>query len=168
MPDLTPGKGADVTVTSNIREVMARLKEFDPALARETRKRLRRSGDEAIAKMRGILAEPPPGGGGGVSRGSREQAASALAVRVMTGKRQQGVRITGSREAFAKAYNKRSWRHPVYGNRDVWADQEGRPYFGSVVAQEAPAMREEITEALQDALDVVASHARVFGSGGGT
>ena len=168
MPDLTPGEGADIVVTSNIREVMARLKEFDPALARETRRRLRRSGDEAIARMRGVLAQPPPGGGRGESTGARDQAASALTVRVMTGKRQQGVRIVGSREPFAKSYNKRSWRHPVYGNREVWAEQEGRPYFGSVVAQEAPAMREEIAEALQDALDVVASHARVFGTGGGT
>ncbi len=162
MPDVTPGEGVEITVTSNLREVLAGLKEVEPALARTTRRSLRRSGDEATAEMRGILAQPPPGGtaraayeGGFTSRGSRDQASAALRTQVQTSKRREGVRIVGSREPFAKSYNKRSWRHPVFGNTDVWVEQEGRPYFGSVVAKHAPAMRDAIERALVEALEQV-------------
>lgn len=56
-----PGAGADFQITSNIREVLADLREFDRALATETRRRLRQAADGAIEEMRRVLAEPSPG-----------------------------------------------------------------------------------------------------------
>lgn len=51
----------DVHVETNIRQVMQDLKEFDPKLATAIRRRLRQTGDQAIAEMKQILAEPSPG-----------------------------------------------------------------------------------------------------------
>lgn len=56
-----PGAGADFRVESNIREVLADLREFDRKLATATRRRLRQAGDDAIEEMRQVLAEPSPG-----------------------------------------------------------------------------------------------------------
>jgi hypothetical protein len=152
-----PGAGGDFEVRSNIRQVLADLKEFDPKLATATRRRLRASGDEAIAEMRGVLGEAPPGGGAR-SRGSRDAAAGALKTRVVAGRSRQTIRITGSGDPFAKGYNKaRGWRHPVFG-REPWVQQQGRPYFGSVVVGHGPRMREAIDEALGEAIDAIATN----------
>ena len=51
----------DVQVETNLRQVLADLKEFDPKLATAVRRKLRQSGDEAIAEMRAVLAQPSPG-----------------------------------------------------------------------------------------------------------
>ena len=51
----------DVGVESNLRTILADLKEFDPKLATAVRRKLRQSGDDAIAEMRAVLAEPSPG-----------------------------------------------------------------------------------------------------------
>lgn len=174
MPTGARDPAASFTVTSNLRDVLADLKKFEPKLATATRRRLRRSGDDAIAEMRGILAQPPPGGsqgalraayeGGGsaaVSRGSRRETAAGLKTRVLTGKRVQTVRIVGRGDPFSRSYNMASFRHPVYGNTDVWVDQSGRPYFGVVIGKRRDAIQKEIEAAVQEAIDVLA------GKGGG-
>lgn len=51
----------DVHVETNLRQVLGDLKEIDPRLATAVRRKLRQSGDEAIAEMRQVLAEPSPG-----------------------------------------------------------------------------------------------------------
>lgn len=51
----------DVQVDSNLRVILQDLRLFDPKLATMVRRKLRQSGDEAIAEMRQILAEPSPG-----------------------------------------------------------------------------------------------------------
>ena len=51
----------DVQIESNLRTILADLKEFDPKLATAVRRKLRQSGDDAIAEMRAVLAEPSPG-----------------------------------------------------------------------------------------------------------
>lgn len=35
--------------------------------------------------------------------------------------------------------DKAPWRHPVYGNREVWVTQEAHPYFWDAVSQWGPA-----------------------------
>ncbi|KQR91287.1 MAG: hypothetical protein J0I33_00125 [Microbacterium ginsengisoli] len=46
----------------DVRAKFDRIKEFSPALARNTRRDLRRSGDEIIAEQRAILSGPLPRG----------------------------------------------------------------------------------------------------------
>ena len=47
--------------TTNLREVVAAVKDFSPALARQLRKQLRAVGDDIIADQRSILNGPLPG-----------------------------------------------------------------------------------------------------------
>lgn len=59
---MAPGGGPEFELdTSNVRDVVAAVKEFSPALARRLRKDLRSTGDEIIAGQKAILAGPLPG-----------------------------------------------------------------------------------------------------------
>lgn len=44
------------------------------------------------------------------------------------------------------------WRHPVFGNRDVWVPQVGHPYFRTTVTKN----REQVTSAVVSAMTVAA------------
>lgn len=175
------GQNESFTVTSNLREVLADLKEFDPALARSTRRALRRSGDDAINDMRAILDQPPPGVVTGVTKKRRKVVAvhtraatrrstgrsrafvkKNLKTRVVAGKRRQGIHIRGDGSPFSRSYNLKRWRHPIRFNPDVttadqvpWVEQAGRPYFGKPIANRAGDMRKNIEQALTEALQKV-------------
>lgn len=45
--------------------------------------------------------------------------------------------------------SEKGWRHPVFGNRDNWVAQKGRPYFASTIKKKAPAFRRAIVEAME-------------------
>lgn len=43
----------------------------------------------------------------------------------------------------------KGWRHPVFGDRDVWVSQKGRPYFAVTIKKKAPAFRQAIVGAME-------------------
>lgn len=43
----------------------------------------------------------------------------------------------------------KGWRHPVFGDRDVWVAQKGRPYFAATIRKKAPAFRRAIVDAME-------------------
>lgn len=45
--------------------------------------------------------------------------------------------------------SERGWRHMVFGNRDVWVAQKGRPYFAVTIKKRAPAFRRAILTAME-------------------
>lgn len=56
------GASPEITLdTRNLTEVLAAVKEFSPALARQLRKRLRGTGEHIIADQRAVLDGPLPG-----------------------------------------------------------------------------------------------------------
>jgi hypothetical protein len=171
---------------------LADLKEFDPKLARETRKKLRESGDDVIAEMRGVLGGPSPGvvtrrivertrrpdGSGAlrfrltgvetaaasrsVSRGARARTAAGLKTRVVAGTTRQSIRLTGLGDPFARSYNLMSWRHPVF-RTGTWVEQGGRPYFGTVVLRRSKEISNNVDAALTSAINqVTATRAQIM------
>lgn len=128
------------------------LDRFEPALARALKRNIREVGKEAAEAVREKVQEPSPSGNGGESVGSRQAIARATRVSVTFGSRTAGVRVrTGDvRGGFSKAYNMKSFRHPVFGRRDTWAGQQGRPYFGAAINK---TMREELVQKVGAALD---------------
>lgn len=44
----------------------------------------------------------------------------------------------------------KGWRHPVFGNREHWVHQQGKPYFASTISKRAPAFRQSILDAMED------------------
>ena len=45
---------------------------------------------------------------------------------------------------------RRGWRHPVYGNRDVWVTQRGRPWFHPTLQKHAASFRRAIENVMDD------------------
>jgi hypothetical protein len=141
----------------------AQCKAYDKALYTAVRKRIRNAGDIAKDRVKAALAESPPSGGGS-SVGSRAALSAATKTSLSFAAKTAGVKITTSgsglgagHAGFEKAYNKASFRHPVYGSRNAWASQEGRPYFGVVIEA---ALNKEILDEIQSAIDDAAD---VFG-----
>jgi hypothetical protein len=140
------------------RRLMRDVKEFDPAMSRALRKRLRLAGESAVREVRSTIKEDTPEGTPFKPGGVRDGLAAGTKVSILAGKRMAGVRITttGARltaahKAMVKAYNRQSFRHPVGGNRDVWVSQEGRPYFGSILRDKRAEMQLAIHEAVSEA-----------------
>lgn len=105
---MDPG-ALDVQVETNLRAILADLREFDPRLATSVRRRLRQSGDEAIAEMREILAQPSPG----VVTRTR----TAVTTQRMDGTRgARRVRIVGVETAEAKGSQSRGARQEIAGS----------------------------------------------------
>ncbi len=124
---------------SNWNAEFARLRQFEPAVARSLRRNLREQGQETLGEIKSVLRLPPPNDqSGGV--GSRDQIAHQTKFEVNFTKRSAGIRFRttpGKLKGFTAAYNMKSFRHPVHGNRKQWVAQPGRPYFGSVITKDA-------------------------------
>lgn len=157
----SPGAGGSFRVEFSPEQLagfLRALKAFEPALATATRRNLRRAGDAAIADMKSTVASGPGSGSVGIKSGISK----GLKTAVATGKRRQGVRITGTaanlpegRKPMLRLYNKASFRHPVFGSRDSWVVQRGRPYFGSVIKRHEDDMVEAVMQALEDAYETM-------------
>ncbi|TFD80713.1 hypothetical protein E3T54_02940 [Cryobacterium sp. Sr8] len=136
------------------------LDSFDPSLAKALRKRIRNAGMVAADAVKSSLSKPSPAGGSSpMSSEVRAQLIAATRISVSFGKKAAGAKIvTGSNRLSAenkgllKAYNKKHFRHPLFGDKTRWVVQEGRPYFGSVIQQALDrALVNEIQAALRDA-----------------
>lgn len=132
------------------------LDKFDPAITRALRKRIRNAGDTAAEKVREELEKSSPAGGPDSGAG-RAALIAATKVSISFGKRSAGTRIVTSssklpaeHKGLLNVYNKTSVRHPVWGNKRVWVNQEGRPYFGKVIEK---ALNKEIVDEIRGALD---------------
>lgn len=143
---------------SQIAGFLRAVKGFDPALATATRRRLRQVGVETIEDMRRVIASGPGSGAQGIKAGISQ----GLKTAVRTGKRTQGVQMTATasnlrdaHKAMLRLYNKATFRHPVFGNRNVWVNQKARPYFGSVIKKHEDDMAEAVWQALEDAFDAM-------------
>lgn len=102
----------DVEVESNLRAILADLREFDPKLATLTRRKLRQSGDEAIAEMKQILDEPSPG----IVTGTQTAVTS---VRADGSRGPRRVRVVGVTTAAAASSRSRGARQAVASGLQV-------------------------------------------------
>lgn len=74
----------------------------------------------------------------GRSTGMRAAISAGLRTRVVATPKRQSIEIktTGPKvDGYNKAkfWNKRRFRHPVFGNKGRWVDQQGKPYFRAPV-----------------------------------
>ena len=137
-------------------QVRQDLLKFDPALYRSLRKTLRDVGQIGVDGVREMLAMGSPDGGpdegtnrAALAAGTRAAVSFAKrggSVRIVT----SGSKLSAEHRALLAAYNTRSWRHPVFGNRDNWDDQAGRPYFYGPIRK---AGKKEMAEGIQAAVN---------------
>ncbi len=145
----------------------ARLKveadKFDRAIIRSLRKRIKDIGKDAVeAVQKSVLSGPGEG-----AAGSRAGIAAGTRLSVSFSARSAGAKITttnaqvdADHKGIVAAYNQPNFRHPVFGNRNVWAVQTGKPYFGASIEPIVDKRTErEMKAAIDDAV-------RAFGGRG--
>lgn len=123
-------------IARELREV-GNGREIRKRLTREIRREL---APAVLAVRREIAAIPTKGEG---SSGLRQRMARATRLQVRTAGRDAGatIRVDGRKmpdgqrrlPSYMEGKAKKPWRHPVYGNRAVWAVQPAHPYFFRVV-----------------------------------
>lgn len=57
----------------------------------------------------------------------------------------------------------RGFRHPVYGNRDVWVQQRGGSWFKEPIAEEGDMIERRLTNVLEQMADNIANAGRATG-----
>ena len=135
---------ADIQVRTSrdLRRIAGELRRMDDKrLKAEFRKELRAAAKPMVPAVRQAIQQIPskqPARPDGL----RSLMSKAVKLEVKTTGRQAGVRIRvdGRRmPAHMRALQsymegtKKPWRHPVFGNREVWVKQDPRPYFYKTV-----------------------------------
>ncbi|MEV3980804.1 hypothetical protein [Nonomuraea sp. NPDC049758] len=90
--------------------------------------------------------------------GLRDTVARSLRLTVKTGSKSARVRIEvdsakipeGMRTLPRHLDSEKGWRHPLFGDREHWYSQRGRPWFASTIRRHLPALREHILKAMDD------------------
>lgn len=149
-----------------IRRTAERLRQIDKRLPTRLRKELRKAAQPAIqaakAEARSI---PSRGVQGGTSRHPhkrnqlRRKLARGVRAQASTGgRRGAGLRIVTVMPTAAEALLPRGldtpdkgFRHPVFGNREVWVRQDGHSWFRQPIWRQGPAVRVRVVRVLDEA-----------------
>lgn len=141
----------------DFRKVLLATKEFEPALYKALRARLRTIGRDLIGDMQGELGSGelsgPIAGGlkASISKGNVNAKGAGLRIRATSKLLPDGKKV------MLKAYNRPAFRHPVFGDTNVWIQQPGRPYFGSVITARRQQVADDVRLALAEAIrDMIA------------
>jgi hypothetical protein len=127
----------------------------NPEVTRRFRRELREAARPLVPQVRASIQAIPSRTGNG---SLRAEMAKATRIEVRTAARDANVSIrvdgrkmpTGRRslQAYMEG-TKKPWRHPVFGNREVWVRQEPKPYFFRVVEPSAgPRSRAAVNRVL--------------------
>ena len=138
------------------RQVLADAKRFDRELSKSLRRELRAAAKPmAQAAKDAALALPSKGTG---STGLRRSLARSVTVQVSNSRRRAGVfivakasKMPAGQRTMPRAVRKGTWRHPVFGNRQVWVTQQGGDWFDGPISAKAPAAERAVKKALDDA-----------------
>jgi hypothetical protein len=93
--------------------------------------------------------------------GLRRVIAASIQTKISYSGSRQGVRIRvdsarlgNAARNLPKNIDEGKWRHPVYGNRDVWVTQTGKPgWFTATAQRHGPAVHQQIQDAMNRALE---------------
>lgn len=126
----------------DFRDFAARARSVDKKVLTSLRREVKTLGSGMLEGSRKTLLMPPPNDSPEWSVGAREAISAGMRTQLSFGKSNAGVKFVASpsrldpeHKGFLAAYNQKSIRHPVFGNRSVFVQQQGRPYFGSVILQ---------------------------------
>lgn len=141
------------------RDLSRRLKAAGRGdLQRKLTKTIRKEGDPALRKtqsaFRGVSMTSDGSGSGGGSTGLRARVADATRISILG----TGIRIRVHPERVDPAYgrtlswgvNGQYWRHPVYGNREIWRGQRGQRVFYESILPFEPRWRAGIERAMDE------------------
>lgn len=113
----------------------------------------------------GEVARAQHAGSGKVQRkrshGLRATIARSIQVKITASGPRAGVRIRidGSKlpedqQKLPKALDSaKGWRHPVFGNKNVWVTQKGKPWWAVTINKHEDEMRSRILAAMKETAD---------------
>lgn len=144
----TGGSGID---TSDFRAVAKALRQAQPELARELRKSLRKAGEIVAVEARSLAEKDSKS----IPPTIKVRVASATVSVVAGGKDAPVAGLfelgnTGGSKS-ASASRKGVFRHPVFGNRDVWVNQPMHRFLAPAAASRAMQVERAVLGALDQA-----------------
>lgn len=162
-------KGLTQTLTKVLKPVVADVQE---SVRNVTVKGKRGGGSrsrerfDAAKEMRRIAKAEAKGRrararrGATLSTGLRARIAHGVKARVQYSGFRYGAQIAitttnlpRSQRNLPKHLNSaKGWRHPVFGNRDVWRGQQGEPYFDRAIKPHVPRLKREVRAAVNETL----------------
>jgi hypothetical protein len=151
-----------------LKELSADLKaQGRGELSRKMRANVRSAGAPVVADLRrAVMAVQVESDRGGYARpdedrGLRLAVAKALAISIT----QKGIRIRVNEKRVDPVYGRslpryldaslkkyQRWRHPVFGNSDVWVEQTGQPWFFVTILRHADDFRRAVLRAVDDTI----------------
>jgi hypothetical protein len=139
------GVGVD---TTDFRLVAKALRRAAPDLAKGLRADLRVAGLEVAAKAKAIAEENSEKIAGTI----KVRVASTTVAVVAGGEGVPEAALfelgnTGGRRSAA-ASGRGTFRHPVFGNRDVWVNQDMHPFLAPAAASEMPRFEANVSRTL--------------------
>lgn len=130
-------------------------------LQRDMRREIRAAGKPVVEDIRravlGVDVSSSRGGTAPPDRSTGLRARVAKATGISTTARGIRIRVSGRRlgdDAKLAKYLDASlgryarWRHPVFGNRDNWAQQQGEPYFFNTIRKHTKDFRKAVDTAM--------------------
>lgn len=145
----TSPKGVHASEVERQLHVLSKLKAkgagsiYDPATGLRAERRVR-SVQRRLTKAASLREQIAAASGSSVSASDKKV---ALAFRVRAGN------LPPSQRKLPRRWDKPGgWRHPVFGNRDVWVTQIGHPYFRTTVT----AGRDQVTAGVVTAMTAAA------------
>jgi hypothetical protein len=150
------------------------LRQFSDGkeLGRQLSRNLRVVAQPLVPKVKAAWLSAPSKGHASSSRARRGQPnlrallAKATRVEVRRSGRQAGVRVrtdgrkmpSGMRSlpGYAEGVRRRPWRHPVFGNPELWVRQEPFPRFYDAVQPDETQARQAVERAVADIFDKIA------------
>jgi hypothetical protein len=148
----------EVTGEDQLRRLARDLRAQGPT-GKLLRKRLRRriiaAGKPMVRSAKENAHNIPAKGSR--STGLRDDLARATRMRVGLAARTSSVRVetTGKKMPSGKKAlpkdmeGSQRWRHPVFGDRDVWVTQPPHPYFYRAVKEHLPEVRAGVMKAVE-------------------
>lgn len=155
-----------------IKRVADKLREVDAKLPGQLRKDLRKvatTGAKTVkSRARSLSAK---GTRGGTSKHPhkrkqlRRQVARGVRVQASTGGRKgAGLRIVTTMPTKDDAMLPRGldskWRHPIFGDKERWVEQDGTSWFREPLAQMRPAVDKQVRAVIDQAATQIASAGR--------
>lgn len=115
----------------------------------------RRQAFHEAAALRGRKVRARKGG-----YGLRAAVAQGIKSKVSYSGRKLGARLTvevthlppSQRNLPRHLDRPKGWRHPVYGNRDVWVAQVGEPYFSEPIERHHSQVKRKVRAAVNDVM----------------
>lgn len=145
MPTRVISTGSISVDTSDFKNFARDLRAADPALAASLRKKLKEAGDIVAVDAR-----------------ARASFSKQIAPTIRTSVRVTSVSVSARgvladlMELGNKGGSVGAFRHPVFGNKNVWVSQSMHPYLQPAVDAKGDEACERIFDALDDAVRVAA------------